>query len=49
MKVGESFYVQGNYAKRARLAASARKRRLYPEWDYVTRKEGDGIRIWRTA
>jgi hypothetical protein len=33
---------------RARVAAAQYKHKN-PGWDYCTRAEGDGLRIWRTA
>jgi len=48
MKVGDSFLVMADRAPRARLAAAAHKR-LHPGWDYMSRKEGGCVRIWRTA
>jgi len=48
MNVGDSFLVTADMATRARMAAAARKR-MHPGWDYTTRKEGDCLRIWRTA
>jgi hypothetical protein len=44
MKVGMSF--RGDH--RARVAAAQYKHKN-PGWDYYTRAEGDGLRIWRTA
>ncbi len=48
MEVGDSFSAVKEDAARVRLAASARKRE-HPGWDYTTRKDGDGIRLWRVA
>lgn len=49
MPVGGSFFVpQCGDGENARLAAAARKRR-HPGWDYTSRQEKGGVRIWRTA
>mgnify|MGYP000511689534 FL=1 len=48
MMPGDSFLVGQVDAQRARLAASAWKRR-FPGFDYTTRAEDGGLRVWRTA
>ena len=47
MPVGGSFFVPLQ-DPRPRMAASQFKRRN-PGWDYVTKKEAGGYRLWRTA
>jgi hypothetical protein len=47
MEVGDSF-VATDGGKSVLVAASAFTRRN-PEYRFTTRKEGDGIRIWRIA
>lgn len=46
MKIGDSFLVAGNI--NPRLAAS-RFKKANKGWNYASRKEGDYVRIWRTA
>lgn len=48
MAVDESFLAPPEWATRARNAAAQHKR-LHPGWDYVTKHETNGLRIWRTA
>lgn len=48
MRVGSSFGASGDEAAKIGSAAKIWKRR-HPGWNYVTRKEGDAFRIWRTA
>lgn len=43
MRVGESFLTD----KRGQYAV-AKWKLNHPGWDYVTRSEGDGFRVWRT-
>lgn len=47
MKVGDSFYAPKSSAKSARAAASSHQRR-HKGIEFVSRKEGTGMRIWRT-
>lgn len=47
MKVADSFVVADG-GKGVAVAASAFARRNH-EYKFVTRKEGDGVRIWRIA
>jgi hypothetical protein len=46
MKVGESFTLPKGQQRKLRVAASHFKGRN-PGWDYVTRIEGDQVRLWR--
>lgn len=48
MDVGDSFLVPSDRGMKARLAASAWKRN-HSGWDYTSRQDVDGVRIWRTA
>ena len=48
LAVGQSFLVDGARGDAARQAASQHKRR-HPGWDYTSRREGAGLRVWRTA
>ncbi len=48
MSVDESFLVPLDWAQRARNAA-AHFKRTHPGWDYVTKYEVDGLRLWRIA
>jgi hypothetical protein len=47
MEVGQCFDVMPEEFRFARIAASAWKR-THPGWNYTTRKNPDGGRIWRT-
>ena len=46
--VGDSFLVPVSEKINLRACVYQRKR-LKPGWDYVTRAEADGIRIWRIS
>lgn len=46
MQPGQSFFVSELEAFRARTAAAAWKRR-HPGWEYQTKAEEGGLRIWR--
>lgn len=52
LKVGESFFagpeIAGHAGQILRPAASQYHIRN-PDWHYITRKEGDGFRLWRIA
>ena len=48
LEIGESIWVADYAATSARNIAAMRKR-MNPGWDYRSHKEGDGVRIWRTA
>lgn len=48
LPVGGSFALPWAFASRIGDAAKQWKRR-HPGWNYCTRKEGDQIRVWRTA
>ncbi len=48
LSIGDSFLVPKSIAHKARIAAGAWKARR-PGWDYMTRAEAGGLRIWRTA
>jgi hypothetical protein len=48
MSVGQSFFIEGAMAQSVRETAAQYKRR-HPGWDYTTRREGAGLRVWRTA
>lgn len=48
MEVGDSFTVGKGAATDLRNGASRWKAR-HPGWEYLTRKEGDRVRFWRTA
>ena len=45
MEVGDSFFVPRLEAQRARSAASQQSSRSRRK--FTTRKEGDGLRVWR--
>lgn len=46
MKVGDSIFIDN--VVNGRLAVQAYKRR-HEGWNYATRVEGSGVRVWRTA
>jgi hypothetical protein len=48
MGVGQSFLAPKEDAERVGAAAKIWKRR-HAGWDYVTRTDESGIRVWRTA
>jgi hypothetical protein len=48
LQVGDSFLATGEHARRAGGAAKIWKRR-HPGWDYTTRVEKGGTRVWRMA
>lgn len=48
LAVGDSFWVPAEIRAKTQIAASAWKSR-HPGWDYVSRREGAGSRIWRTS
>lgn len=48
MRVGDSVFYQGIDAIKLRNAAGVYKTH-HKDWNYATRKENDGIRLWRTA
>ena len=51
MKVGDSFYLESEGevkgARDAALKHIKRQKNGYKDWDYTTRKDGDGYRLWR--
>ena len=49
MGVGQSFFVDGVTGGHATREAVAQYKRRHPGWDYTTRREGAGLRVWRTA
>lgn len=48
MQIGESIFVAVDDIVLARAAAGQYKR-AHPGWDYVSRSDDGGGRIWRTA
>lgn len=48
MKIGDSFWVAAEAALHATSAAAQQKKR-HPDFNYVSRREGLGTRIWRVA
>lgn len=48
MKVGDSFFVPGK-AQNAVSSCVGGHMRRHPGEHYTTRKEGDGVRVWRIA
>lgn len=50
MKVGDSFHFDGSPGTRDRISASSRSfAKTHSGFAFVTRREGDGYRIWRIA
>lgn len=47
MEIGDSFFVPADLAEKVRAAATSAGRRYGKK--YVTRKEGNGRRVWRIA
>lgn len=43
MKVGDSFFVKGKHQSSMKSASYSHKPK-----QFTTRKEGDGVRVWRT-
>lgn len=50
MEVGDSFHFDGSPGIRDRISASSRSfAKTHAGFAFVTRREGDGYRIWRVA
>lgn len=47
MEVGDSFFVEGDAAKRASVASSGSRYGVLHNMKFTNRKEGNGWRIWR--
>jgi len=48
MRAGDSFFVSGKSRSSISGAVSMFKRR-HPGWNFATRPEGDGVRVWCLA
>jgi hypothetical protein len=48
MQIGDSFFLEKEKIATARTAADSYRKR-HPEWDFTTRKDGEGCRLWRVT
>lgn len=48
LKVNDSIYVEQQHVVAIRAICAEYKARN-PGWDYATCREGEGLRVWRTA
>jgi hypothetical protein len=48
MEVGDSFWIEKSQSANVRSCVAMFIKRAEPDWKFITRKENDGIRVWRT-